>query len=416
MGSIRNHDEASPEWMREAMESQRPNFDNCEPFPELAGVIIEESEILDFTKPYTPPPFALRINGSPCCAMGDLHVVTGQSGHGKTQLVALLAAAALAGEYNNLQYDLNEEGGSVLYIDTEESEADSVAFKNRVLTMAKMPISEDSDVFHVVRLREVDKAKEREQKAFKAILQYRPAVAIIDGGLDLVPDFNDQEQCTALTYRLMKLASALNVCLILVLHQNPFTSSKNNEKSEKMAGHIGSVLQRKACDIFQVTRKKDPSGSILYGVSNVKSRGHAPLEDWYFVMREAVGGVWVPVPIIASLDAEIITPDKAEEIKQMLDDNKDAISWPAGKRALDKVLGKRQYVDYAINARLLLEDKSPSDKKTPRYLLNPDCFKTTSQPLIVEVKISPQTAEETSTPPTDPSLPFPPPDGSECPF
>ena len=40
--------------------------------------------LLDFTKPYSPPMWTLSHNGTPFAKLGDLHIVGGKAGHGKT--------------------------------------------------------------------------------------------------------------------------------------------------------------------------------------------------------------------------------------------------------------------------------------------------------------------------------------------
>ena len=50
---------------------------------------------LDFTKPYTPPRWTLSHDGTPFAKLGDLHVISGKAGHGKTSLMSQFMATLL---------------------------------------------------------------------------------------------------------------------------------------------------------------------------------------------------------------------------------------------------------------------------------------------------------------------------------
>ena len=50
---------------------------------------------LDFTKPYKPPRWTLSHDGTPFAKMGDLHVIQGKAGHGKTSLMTQFMATLL---------------------------------------------------------------------------------------------------------------------------------------------------------------------------------------------------------------------------------------------------------------------------------------------------------------------------------
>ena len=92
---------------------------------------------LDFSKQYEAPKYTLSWNGIGFAPLGGIHAVTGQSGHGKTMTLAQFISAILCGDFGNLHYELSEEvpEPTVLYIDTEMEEANTIAMKNRVMTM-----------------------------------------------------------------------------------------------------------------------------------------------------------------------------------------------------------------------------------------------------------------------------------------
>ena len=404
-----------------AMDAQRDQALKYALFPGVGDVNIEPSEVLDFTKPYTPPPFLLDINCTPCLQLRSLNVVTGQAGHGKTMLLSMMTAAVLSGDYENMHYVLSreEECGSVLYLDTEQGEPDTIAFKNRVQTMCGWPLDDNKGVFHIVRLREVDAAEDRERKVFRAIIDYHPTLAIIDGVLDLTPDFNDLASTQSLVCRLLKLASTQNLCLILVNHQNPFTTA---QASEKLTGHLGSTLQRKANDIFQVTKEHDKiTGAVTYRVSDLKSRGRAPMQEWHFFIRHQEGEVWVPAPAFTASPSVNGHGDRyrPEDIARWIKSQMAATKWPATTREVCALFaragvadeaGQKECLTKAKNLRYVLpqtrEEMEPG-QRSPRLKLNPIHFPPATSPL------PPPPARDEATPA---GFPFAPPEGEKTPF
>lgn len=407
--------------IKRAMDAERDQALKYALFPGVGDVQIEPAEILDFTKPYTPPPFVLDINGTACLPLGSVGVVTGQAGHGKTMLLSMMSAAVLGGEYENMRYVLadGEECGRVIYIDTEQAEPDTIAVKNRVMAMCRWPLYENNDAYCVVRLRSVDAAEDREHKIFRAIMDYRPTLAIIDGALDLTADFNDLVSSQALVFRLMKLAEVCQVCLIIVNHQNPFTSASTGEK---LAGHLGSALQRKANDIFQVAKEIDKAtGAVSYRVSDLKSRGRAPLQDWHFFMRHYEGEIWVPVPAFSASTSATGHGDRfrPEDIAAWLKAQMAATTWPATTRevwalfaraGVEDEAGQKECLMKAKNLRYLLQqtrEEMPPGQRSPRLRLNPIHFPPAPSPL------PPPSAIDEATPA---GLPFAPPGGEKAPF
>ena len=77
---------------------------------------------LDFTKPYKPPRWTLSHDGIPFAKMGDLHVIQGKAGHGKTALMTQFMACLLSGSFGHLRCELKQPV-KVLYIDTDSRHA-----------------------------------------------------------------------------------------------------------------------------------------------------------------------------------------------------------------------------------------------------------------------------------------------------
>lgn len=238
---------------------------------------------LDFTKPYKPPRWTLSHDGTPFAKMGDLHVIQGKAGHGKTSLMTQFMATLLCGSFGHLRCEL-KEAPTVLYIDTEMSEDDTIAIKNRVCTLSGIPINQPCDRFKVVRLRETESAEERWRQVLKVIWEVHPTVCFLDGALDVVNDYNSQEECQPIIRKCMMLVTHYDMSMWCVLHENPM--------ADKMVGTLGSIMQRKVTEAFSVRKHKHEKDKyphmpdIWFEVLQPKARGKDQ-DEWAFEVLSA---------------------------------------------------------------------------------------------------------------------------------
>lgn len=238
---------------------------------------------LDFTKPYKPPRWTLSHDGVPFAKLGDLHVISGKAGHGKTALMSQFMACLLAGEFGHLKSELHEQP-TVLYIDTEQSEDDTIAIKNRTCMLAGLPIDQPTERFKIVRLRETELAEERWRQILKVIWEVRPTVCFLDGMLDIVEDYNDQKTCQPIIRKCMKLVTHYDMSMWCVLHENPM--------ADKMVGTLGSITQRKVTEVFAVRKHKHERDKypnmpdIFFEVIQPKARGRDQ-DEWCFEVLSA---------------------------------------------------------------------------------------------------------------------------------
>ena len=264
---------------------------------------------LDFTKPYVPPRWTLSHDGTPFAKRGDLHVIQGKPGHGKTALMTQFMACLLCGSFGHLRCELKEPP-KVLYIDTEMSEDDTIAIKNRVCTLAKIPYDQPSDRFKVVRLRDTEQAHERWQQILKVIWEVKPTVCFLDGMLDIVEDYNDQKECQPIIRKCMKLVTHYDMSMWCVLHENPM--------AEKMVGTLGSITQRKVTEALSVKKHKFEKEKypnmpdIWFEVLQPKARGKDQGE-WAF---EVVNAESWGVPVELDQSGNGIQNRFTQEIKE----------------------------------------------------------------------------------------------------
>ena len=245
--------------------------------------------LLDFAEPYHPPRWTLSHNGTPFANRGELHIVTGKSGHGKTAFMSQVMATLLCGKFGNMQYEGEPPAMPVvLYIDTEMGKDDTIAIKNRVCSLAGIPFNEPCERFKVARLRDTVTAAERWQQILKLAYVIHPDVMFIDGLLDIVEDYNEQKECTPIIRELMIMATHYDMSTWCVLHENPTT--------EKMVGSLGSIAQRKVTEVFAVRKhktdkekdKKPNRPPIYFSVEQLKARGK-DVEDWDFEILSVEG-------------------------------------------------------------------------------------------------------------------------------
>ena len=353
---------------------------------------------LNFAEAYKPPRFTLSWNGVPFAPLGGIHNITGQAGNGKTMTIAQFMAAILCGEFGGLRYELREEkpNPSVLYIDTEMEKDNTIAVKNRVLTMAGRKVNQEYDDFKIIMLRDVadipqvdDKGnpvldkKGRQQTLnpaivrwrmiLKAIWEYRPTVVFIDGLLDVVADFNDNIECQLLIFKCMKLAVHYDISLWCILHQNP--------GGEKLVGHLGSFLERKVTDVIQTKKNKnDKTGDVTFEVKQKKARSQ-DFADWSF--RVLPVDSWGRPEQITNEQIQRVGEkndgDNPEKIRQWIEQASERYQWPMSRGDIKKsVFGDiggqlnhgKQDTDLAIAINLGYLEQSTL-KKNGAYMLQP---------------------------------------------
>ena len=135
-----------------------------------------DGDLLDFDKPYRPPRYTMERNGVPFADVGELHIISGKPGNGKTGLMSQLEAAILGKQFGNtiareVTHKVKDDKDTViseetiptriLHIDTEQGEDDTIAFKNRVISMSDVPKEEAKEHFFILRLRDTELAKDR---------------------------------------------------------------------------------------------------------------------------------------------------------------------------------------------------------------------------------------------------------------
>ena len=371
------------------MEAARPDMEQVPDF--LMGDEWFEEDVkddfLDFTAAYTPPRYTLERKGIGFANVGELHVISGKSGHGKTNLMSQLMAALLCGQFGQTLYRLSELRPKpvVLYIDTEMGKDDTIAIKNRVCSLAGLDYRQEQPQFKILRLRDTEEAVERWRKILKAVWLVKPTDIFLDGVIDIVEDYNDQKECQPIVRKCMMLATHYDTSMWLVLHENPMV--------DKLVGTLGSITQRKVSEIFTVRKHNQATcppkdlrpdrPQIYFTVEQLKARGR-DVDSWDFqVLSETSWGT--PEEIIDAPPAEVFkTKHTPEEVKRWITDGQHRLDWPATKREFARQIlipngvededEQKELITMAMNRGFIrMQEKSEMEKgqTNRRIKLNP---------------------------------------------
>lgn len=348
-----------------------------------------DGDFLDFDKPYRPPRYTMERDGVPFADVGEIHIISGKPGNGKTGLMAQLIAATLGGRFGNtitrkVGHKINGQEGfyeiptRILYVDTEQGEDDTIGFKNRVLSMSGVPKDEAKEHFFILRLRDTELASDRWKKILKAIWQVRPTDIFLDGMLDIVEDYNDQKECQPIIRKCMMLATYYDTSLWAVLHENPMV--------DKLVGTLGSITQRKVSEIFSVIKVKQSDlkpneqrpelPDIYFRVKQNKARGK-DVADWLFQYVTNAGG-WGEPKEIDDNGANIIDSKEMAFIKEA-DERFGKMNWTSAglsRSDVDSALVKQgvtsnrrrsSLIDIGLGNGIIYKS---GDKQRPKYHYN----------------------------------------------
>ena len=328
-----------------------------------------DGDFLNFEKPYRPPRYTMERNGIAFADVGELHIISGKPGNGKTGLMSQLMSATLSGRHGNTLHrevphkvrnpETNEIEEKVipnvlLYIDTEQGEDDTIAIKNRVCSMAGIDYTKPCKQFYILRLRDTETAEQRWRKILKAIYLVKPTDIFLDGMLDIVNDYNDQIECQPVIRKCMMLATYYDASLWAVLHENPMV--------DKLVGVLGSITQRKVSEIFTVIKvkqcdlkpsdRRDDLPEIYFRVKQNKARGR-DVNDWLFEYVTNAGGWGQPVELEDN-GARVVNVEE-ETIKECVARFKD-LNWSSSGVTysdLDKHLSGQGITSGATRSKLI---------------------------------------------------------------
>lgn len=265
---------------------------------------------LDPTQNYPEPHYLLQYNGVGFSPLGGIQALSGQKKNGKTFVLAQLIAAILGHGSERVEAYLHGlsvredtlawlgREPTVLYVDTEMEQLNSAKVLRRVHWLCQWEQTVPNERFRVLWLRQIEKtekeaAYERRYSLIKKAIEWmQPTAVFIDGVRDIIGDFNNNEESSALVTDLMAIATKMNCCIWNVLHANP---RMQNDDESKMRGHLGTELGNKVSDTFISQKKKDAdTGRVTFTVKQQDARGK-DVDDWKFeIVDDAGSGLGIP--------------------------------------------------------------------------------------------------------------------------
>ena len=346
--------------MAEETKIPLPGEDDAQKVPEFLkskGWFDEniDDDFLNFEDPYKPPRYTLCRFGIPFANVGELHVISGKPGHGKTGLMSQLMAAILCGRFGNTLYHIQSERPKpvVLYIDTEQGKDDTIAIKNRVCLLAGLDYTQKQPQFQILRLRDTEDASERWKKILKAVWLVKPTDIFLDGMLDIVRDYNDQVECQPIIREAMMLATHYDSSLWIVLHENPMV--------DKLVGTLGSIVQRKVAEIFSVKKikqselkpnEKQPNRpSIYFTVKQLKARGR-DVADWDYAYQQNAAGWGMPVELDDNGATVVTVNSKELEMMKEADERFKSFNWQSSGATYSELERHLKSVGVTSNRRV----------------------------------------------------------------
>lgn len=207
----------------------------------------------------------LSIDGIPIFERGDIGAVKGKQKSGKSTVLKVMIAAWMKGSLFRLKSE--KEEAKVIYIDTEQKLQDVKKIVDDVIQLSGCtPQYVDSHLqIYSVRTLSYKVLFERTNLLVKS---YRPDVIIIDGIVDYVSSFNDEEASHRLINELVVLCDLYRCTVLCVLHTNKAGDDHN------MRGHLGTMMAQKAGIVIECSKHGD-----VITVSCSDSR-HQTMPDW----------------------------------------------------------------------------------------------------------------------------------------
>lgn len=194
----------------------------------------------------------------PVAGRGMIGVFTGHEKSGKSFVASCIAASAIAGGQERLNFSLDLDGGKMLWFDTEQSGY----FYHKTQARAHRIAGVEHNVrhYHAYHLRPLSPTERIEVIEYYIYNTPGLSVVMIDGFVDLAKDYNDLTEVQELVGRLMRWSDEKQVLILGVLHVN--------KGDGKIRGHFGSELKNK-CDVIIHAQQGEPNN---YQVTNPTSR------------------------------------------------------------------------------------------------------------------------------------------------
>ncbi len=195
------------------------------------------------------PPQVLWVGDCTIATFGNFSASTGKAKSKKTFNVSAMVAAAIKnGQVLNYRATMPEGKRKIFYFDTEQSRYHCHKVLGRILKLAGLSTTKDSDLITFVGLREYTPSLRLSLIDYALRKSEGYGLVIIDGLRDLMYDINNAKEATDVITMLMAWTSLYNLHIHCVLHLN-----KNDNNTR---GHIGTELENKAETVLVISKNK----------------------------------------------------------------------------------------------------------------------------------------------------------------
>ena len=167
-------------------------------------------------------------------------------------------------------------------------------------------------------------------------MEEKPALAVIDGIVDLLQDFNDIKQSSDVIQALMQISADNDCSVLFVLHEN--------KTDTNMRGHIGSMAVQKCADVFQIEKRNDGT----FNVTECECR-NIPISDFSF----AIDSYGIPRPM--------------QTQKQLQAAEKSAVKEAKLKQTFAEIFSEKQELSYSdliplVKLHFAVQDRQAGNK------------------------------------------------------
>lgn len=203
--------------------------------------------MVDFDDNIPEPEALLKLNDILVLSRGNVSTIKGKAKSRKSFFVTLLIEMIF-----NQNADV-----SVLIIDTEQSKSFVFKALNRVYRLMNWKTKTSS--LKCLSLRECDVLNRREILV-QAMRELTPDVVMLDGGVDIIADFNNAQESKEVAGLLMTLSTDYNCHLINVLHEG--------KTNGELRGHFGAEMLNKSETVFEIVKDGEQSAVKPYATRN----------------------------------------------------------------------------------------------------------------------------------------------------
>jgi len=175
--------------------------------------------------------------------LGNLVVIAGGQKSRKSTVGNALIGSALSGQ-QIINFSLSSLGKKILAFDTEQPFERFQKTQHRLFKVAQK--TGNLDNYSAYALRGFSKPERLAAIEQKIYATENLGIVLLDGIVDLVEDYNDLKESSAIVERLMRWTDEKQILLIVILHLTKTTS--------QLRGHLGTELQNKADAVIETAK------------------------------------------------------------------------------------------------------------------------------------------------------------------